>query len=171
MIKFNNIDPNTVQDDDRVILSFTAYMERLKKEKYYFLLKDAGYLIWAVKSYFPPMNGEPAEWSGGTRIEFPQEGLSWFINTIEQKFFKSESEGGLKKGEFSCEKEFLGENLVVARMLGTSGYAFRNYSRQDYAYTTKTSPQQASFDDEMLFKNGLFDELKKIAKQIDMDNL
>lgn len=171
MRNFTSVDPNTVQDDGRIILEFTTRTENLKKEKYYFLLLDGGYLIWAVKSYFPALNGEPADWSGGTRIEMPKEGLQWFIKIVEQKFFKSESEGGLKKGEFSYEEEVSGEKLVVARSFGTPGYSLRNYSRQDYAYTTKTSPQEARFDDEMLFKQGLFDEFKSIAEKIDKGEL
>lgn len=171
MKKFNDIDPNKVDDDPRVILRFPAHRESKIVGTGYFLLRDCDFLIWANKSFYPAMDGNPPCWVGGTLIEFPQKGLSWFINTIEQKFFKSEAEGGLKKGEFSYEEEVAGERLVVARMFGKPGYAFRNYSRKDYLWDDENDPQQASFDDEMLFEKGLFDKFKKIAEKIDKGDL
>lgn len=171
MKKFENIDPNKIDTDPRVILKFTEYVDAIERDSFYYLLQDDGYLIWAGRDLFPSINGAPSKWSGGTDLEFPASGLAWFINVLEEKFFKTEAEGGLEKGKFAYEEEIMGERLCVSRMFGTSGYAFRNYSRRDYVTTLYESPQQASFSDELLFEKGLFDQLKVIAAKIENGEL
>lgn len=165
MKTFLDLDPNVLQNDPRIIFSFVENRPQYPDE-YYFLMKDGDFLIWASRGVLPAMNGKPAKWSGGTILEFPKIGLSWFIDTLEQKFFKMEAEGGLPKGEFTYTEKVMDEELTVARMFGVSGYAFRNYDRQDYAYKTMKRPQQANLSDEILFEKGLFGQLKFIAEKI-----
>ena len=171
MKKFSNIDPNIVENDPRVVLKFTEYAEELGRDRFYFLLKDDDYLIWAGKTFSPAYDNHPSEWGGETFLEFPVSGLSWFINTIEQRFFKTEAEGGLEKGKFAYEEEVSGERLCVSRMFGEPGYGFRNYSRDSYLWDDESEPQQADFSDELLFQKGLFDQFKTIAEKISRGEL
>ena len=170
MREFNSIDPDKVEQDSRVILKITEFAEELNRDHYYFLLRDGEHLIWAIKSFFPQLDGNPAYWSGGNILEFPIKGLPWFIETLEQQFFKTEAEGGLPKGKFAYEEIIDGERLCVSRMFGEPGYGFRNYSRQDHVIKSYECPQQADLSDELLFKNGLFEEFKKIALKIESGN-
>ncbi|WP_188407621.1 hypothetical protein, partial [Agarivorans gilvus] len=118
---------------------------------------------------FPAVNGQPEKWLGGTDIEIPKSGLSWFINAIEQKFMKTEAEGGLKREVFTYSTVIDGEKLVVKRQFGVPGYGLMNFNRKEYVFNE--SPQLAEFTDQMLFENGLLDELKLVAKKIDNGEL
>ncbi|GGB06300.1 hypothetical protein [Agarivorans gilvus] len=168
---FNNTDPNKLDTDKRVVLHYSQPTFNNKNTDYYYLLLDDGYLIWATKGYFPPVNGKPEKWVGGSFIEIPKSGLSWFINAIEQKFMKTEAEGGLRKGEFTYAKEIAGEKLVASRWFGTPGYGLANASRNRYGSVTIKKQQEFCFTDEMLFDNGLLEELKLVAKKIDNGEL
>jgi hypothetical protein len=164
MKQFKNINPSELDNDSRCIFRFVEYVESIARERFFYLLLDGDLLIWARKGIRQIDN--QISISGYTEIEFPKTGLSWFIDTIENKFLKTESEGGLKREKFSYEEEVEGERLCISRMFGTSGYAFRNYSRKDYVTTLYDSPQQASFSDELLFEKGLFAQLKTIAEKL-----
>lgn len=168
MQQFQIIDPNTIEEDARVVLKFTEYAEELKRDRFYFLLSENGYLIWAIKTLYPSVNGNPARWSGYNIMEFPASGLQWFINVLEQKFFKTAAECGLPKDQFAYDEVVDGEHLCVSRMFGTPGYGFRNYSRQDHSWEEgdEDDPQQASLSDELLFEKGLFEKFKEVAKRL-----
>jgi len=99
-------------------------------------------------------------------MEFPRNALPWFIDVLENKFFKLSRDGGLPKSQFAYEEDIDSEHLVVARMMGTPGYSFRNDSRQNYTYKTKNSPQAMDLSDDLLFEQGLFDKLKGISSKI-----
>ena len=171
MKKFINVDPNTIENDSRVALKFTEFAEELGRDRFYFLLKDKNYFIWVIKTFSPAYDTHPAEWGSEILLEFPISGLPWFINTIEQRFFKTGADGGLEKGKFSHEEEIAGERLCISRMFGEPGYGFRNCSRNDYVHTTYDSPQEADFSDELLFQKGLFDEFKIISEKLSMGKL
>lgn len=171
MQHIDNIDPNTIDNDPRIIIKFEEYLEDIQRSWFLYLLKDGDHLIWASKGTTSARNGNPPKLLGGNILEFPIKGLPWFITTLEQRFFKTEAEGGLPKGKFAHEEFVDGEHLCVSRMFGEPGYGFRNYSRQDHVITTYKNPQQTDFSDELLFKKGLFDELKKIALKIEGGDL
>jgi hypothetical protein len=165
---FQEISSDTIDTDKRIIFSFIEYPEEKVPTSFLYLLKDEEHLIWATKSLYPSVNGNPSKWLSNNIIEFPIVGLQWFIDTVEQKFFKSPAEGGLPKDQYAYEEEIDGERLCVSRMFGVPGYGFRNYSRQDYVYKRLGSnePQQADLSDELLFKKGLFEKFKEAAKQL-----
>lgn len=171
MRQFSDTDAATIDRDPRIILRFEEFAEELARSRFHYLLKDDGHLIWAGKTLQPSINGSPEKWLAGTDLEFPINGLPWFIETLEQQFFKTEAEGGLPKGKFAYEEIIDDEKLCVSRMFGEPGYGFRNYSRQDHVIKSYESPQQADFSDELLFKKGLFDEFKKIASKIEAGDL
>lgn len=171
MKKFSNTDPVDLLNDPRIVFQGTTFVQHKNDNDYLFWLKDSEYLIWAAKSNFVYIDDNGVEVErrvvGGTRLEIPKEGLSWFIWVIEEKFFKTEAEGGLAKGQFGYEEEIKGERLIVSRMFGTPGYSFRNHSRDSYVFKTQSRPQEAIFTDEMLFEQGMFDEFKKLAEKIE----
>lgn len=167
MTKFPNTDPVNLLSDPRVVFQYAEFRQHLGDNDYRFWLKDGNYLIWAKRGLYAPLDGAPSYWVGGTQLEIPQEGLSWFVRVIEEKFLKTEAEGGLPKGRFGYEEEICGEKLVVSRMFGTPGYSFRNHSRHSHLWDDSTDPQDAMFTDELLFEKGLFDEFKKLAEKIE----
>ena len=165
---FTEIDPHTIDNDPRVVFVFEEYLEDINRSWFLYLLKDNDHFIWASKDIIPAKNGMPPELSGNSFLEFPVSGLQWFIETLEQKFFKTEAEGGLPKDQFSYDEIIDGEHLCVSRMFGTPGYGFRNYSRQDHVWEDDDDddPQQADLSDELLFEKGLFEKFKEVAKQL-----
>jgi hypothetical protein len=171
MKQFTNTDPNTIDDDSRIILKFYQPRFNGKGLDYYYLLKDDDYLLWVSKSLFHALNGNPEEWLAGTDIEFPKQGLPWFIKSIEEKFMKTEAEGGLKKEAFTYSEIINGEKLITLRWFGTPGYALANDSRQSYIFKTIEKRQEFCFTDSMLFDHGLFEKLKKIADKISAGSL
>lgn len=166
MRKFDEITSNTIDADERLLLMFAEYPEGSKYTSFLYLLKDDQHLILATKSLYPSVNGNQPKWLAGNIIEFPVTGLQWLIDTLEQKFFKTEAEGGLSKGQFAFDEIVDGEHLCVSRMFGEPGYGFRNYSRQDHVITSYKSAQQADLSDELLFEKGLFKKFKEVAKDL-----
>lgn len=166
MKKFIRLDPNEIDDDPGVALKFEEYLKEIGRSWFLYLIRDGNYFIWATKSLYTPTDGSLPKWVGGNKLEFPVSGLQWFIDTLEQKFFKTEAEGGLSKGQFAFDEIVDGEHLCVSRMFGEPGYGFRNYSRQDHVIKSYESPQQADLSDELLFEKGLFEKFKEVAQQL-----
>lgn len=165
-MRFENLHVDDLDNNPSTVLSFKSLRSNGKYRFFYLLLKH-DYLVLASKGLFPAVNGQPEKWLGGTDIEIPKSGLPWFINAIEQKFMKTEAEGGLKKDELTYAKEIAGEKLVTSRWFGTPGYGLANASRNRYGSVTFKKQQEFCFTDEMLFDNGLLEELKVIANKID----
>lgn len=165
---FTDIDPHQLENDSRIVFIFEEYDENISRSRFYHLLKDENHFIWASKSLRPARNGLPEKLFGSSILEFPISGLQWFIDTLEQKFFKTEAEGGLAKDQFAYDEIVDGEHLCVSRMFGTPGYGFRNYSRQDHLWEEgdEDDPQQADLSDELLFEKGLFEKFKEVAQQL-----
>jgi hypothetical protein len=167
MKKFTNTDPVNLLNDPRIVYQYAEFQSHLNENDYSFWLKDGEYLLWAKRGLGVSFDGSPREWVGGTELEIPKKGLSWFVNVIEDKFLKTEEQGGLAKGQYGFEEVIDGERLIVSRMFGTSGYRFRNHSRYSHLWDDSTDPQNAMFTDEMLFEKGLFDDFKKLAEKIE----
>lgn len=167
MKKFPNTDPVNLLNDPRIIYEYKDFKAHKNDYNYSFWLKEGEHLLWTKRGLGVSFDGSPREWVGGTELEIPKEGLSWFVNVIENKFLKTEAEGGLAKGQYGYEEVINGEKLIVSRMFGTPGYSFRNHSRYSHLWDDSTDPQDAMFTDEMLFDQGMFDEFKKLAEKIE----
>lgn len=166
MRQFTATDPNLLEIDERIILTYIDSDFNKEHPAYCYLLLDDNYLLWARNGYAPPFKEFPSERVGGTYIEFPKAGLPWFINTINQKFLKTEAEGGLQKGAFTDSEVINGEKLAIKRKFGVPGYGLMNFSRKGHGLLAN-SLQEASFTDIMLFDNGLFEQLSDIAHKIE----
>ena len=175
MKKFANTNPEKLLNDPRIVFQREIFVQHKNDSDYLFWLKDEEYLIWAARSIYVYVNDNNVEVErrviGGTRLEIPKEGLSWFVRMIEEKFLKSAAEGGLPKGQYGCEEVINGERLIISRMFGTPGYSFRNHSRYSHLWDDSTDPQDAMFTDEMLFEQGMFEDFKKLAEKIDQGKL
>jgi hypothetical protein len=168
---FLDTDPVNLLDDPRIVYKYAEFQAHLKDNDYSFWLKDGEHLLWAKTGLYAPLDGSASYWVGGTELEIPKEGLSWFVRMIEEKFLKTAAEGGLPKGQYGCEEVINSERLIVSRMFGTPGYSFRNHFRNSYVFKTQKRPQEAMFTDEMLFEKGLFDDFKKLSEKIDQGRL
>lgn len=175
MKKFSNVNPANIQDDPRIIFVFEYFNVDKSDSDYLYVLSDEDYLLFAKKILYVYRYDDGTEktrkWVGGTKLEIPKAALPWFVKVIEEKFFRTEDQGGLPKGKFGCEEVISGEKLIVSRMFGEPGYSFRNHSRHSYLFEDSTDPQDLPLSDELLFKKGLFEELKKIAIKIENGDL
>ena len=107
------------------------------------------------------------------QIEIPMEGISWFIDVMEKKFFEGPEDDSLPANKISYEEVVAGERLHILRAATAGceypGYDLTNLSRQSYILAS--CKQDVSFADPWLFEFGLMDFLKKTAHQYEMGKL
>lgn len=107
------------------------------------------------------------------QLEMPLSGVRWFIDVIEQKFFKPPSEGGLPADSISYREDVDGERLHVLRavMAGCPhpGYDITNLNRR--SHILDEDHQTLSLSDPWLFNRGLMDFLKEIADKYEQGTL
>lgn len=164
---YQRIEVADLDGDPRIVLKFNSKSsEYPDKDSSYYWLDDDTHFIFGVKHWYQPYSHSTGKWLGGSSMEFPKPGLPWFIGGLENQFFKSSKEGGLPRGKFTFDEKVDGEDLVIARMMGDPGYSFRNDSRQNYIKTLKKAPQTMDLQDHLLFKEGLFDQLKALAEKV-----
>lgn len=142
----------------------------------YFVRDETHLLVYKQKLHTYPRTSpfNPGETElFENQFEMPLNGVRWFINVIEQKFFKSSEEGGLAAGKVSFEEVVDGEELHVMRVVYAGcdhpGYDITNGSR--YSYISSTSLQTFTISDPWLFHGGLMDFLKEIADQYESGQL
>ncbi len=169
MKQFKDIDPLTVAQDPNLIATVPDDEEATKN--FYFLLID-NYIILATAKYFTNKRTGKSKWLH-YQIEFPKHGLRWFLDTLEGKFFKTEAEGGLRKGKFNDEGIVDGERLKLRRAFnadceGGGGYAFITLDRKEPESVWSKS---YTFTDSLLFEHGMIDTMKDLASKIDSGQL
>lgn len=107
------------------------------------------------------------------QLEIPLSGVRWFIDVIEQKFFKPPNEGGLPADSISYREDVGGERLHVLRvaMAGCPqpGYEITNLSRK--THIGSFTGQTLALSDPWLFNKGLMDFLKKISDKYEQGTL
>lgn len=142
----------------------------------YFIREDNHLLVYEEKFHTYPLTSpyRPGETKLiADQFEMPLSGVRWFINVIEQKFFKSPEEGGLPANKISFEEVVDGEELHVIRVVYAGcdhpGYKITNGNR--YSFISPQSLQTFAMSDPWLFQNGLMDFLKKIADQYESGTL
>ena len=142
----------------------------------YFVREDNHLLVYDEELHTYPLTSpyRPGETKLiADQFEMPLSGIRWFINVIEQKFFKSPEEGGLAADKISYEEVVDGEELHVMRVVYAGcdhpGYDITNGSR--YSYISSTSLQTLALSDPWLFHGGLMDFLQEIADQYESGQL
>ncbi|MFH4742267.1 hypothetical protein [Vibrio diabolicus] len=93
MKQFKDIDPLTVSLDPNLIATVPDDEEATKN--FYFLLID-NYIILATAKYFTNKRTGKSKWLH-YQIEFPKNGLRWFLDTLEDKFLKPQRKAGCLK--------------------------------------------------------------------------
>ena len=163
MKQFTEIDPLSVAQDPRVVASIQDDKE--PKTMWYFLI-DGDHLIIADTEYFTNKRTGDSEWLH-YQIEFPKRGLQWYLDTLQDKFFKTEAEGGLAKRKFHDKTVFEGERLKLGRAFNADGnrgggYSFVTLDRKE----SYGSAKEYTFTVAFLFKGGLMQLLQDIAAKV-----
>jgi hypothetical protein len=153
---FEDIKPQDLLADNRVVNLFTRQDETSISGTHFGILIDNGYLIFC-RAYLPKaksINPSGKEWMGGILLEVPIAGFKWFMNTLQDSFFKTEAEGRLARGIFTAETSVEDENLSISRMFGIPGYSFTNHSRTAHwaARYDLSRPQELELPDDLLFE-------------------
>lgn len=144
-------------------------------DKYFFIKENDDFVIYDEQLHIYPATAGAL--AGTTKLfrsqfEMPMTGIRWFIDVIEQKFFKRKEEGGLPAHKLSYEQIVAGEDLHVMRSMGGGdrpGYTITNASRRDRI--DGTDPQRFSISDKWLFEDGLMDYLKELADKYEQGTL
>ena len=159
MKQFPEIDPLTIKRHPNLVASLP---DETPNRTWYFLIIDE-YIVIATAYY----KEHKQKWLH-YQIEFPKQGLLWYLDSLRTKFFKTEAEGGLAKGKFHDEALIEGERLKLGRCFGLGadgregGYAFVTLDRKDNTGFAK----EYNFTDALLFDHGLIDVLDDIAGKI-----
>jgi hypothetical protein len=161
--QFPEIDPLTVARSPNLVAQIQD--DRKPHKTYYFLIVE-DFLILSNATYFTDMETNESDWLH-YQIEFPKQGLQWFLDTLRYKFFRTEAEGGLPKGTFHDKAEVQGERLKLGRAFnadgnGGGGYSFVTLDRKESYGLAK----EYTFTDQFLFKGGLIQVLQDIADRV-----
>ncbi|MDP4536224.1 hypothetical protein Q3O60_08495 [Alkalimonas collagenimarina] len=164
MRQFPEIDPLTIKQHPNLVASLVDNDD--PRTTWYFLIID-DYMLIADAMYFTYKDTGVSKWLH-YQIEFPKQGLLWYLDSLRTKFFKTEAEGGLPKGKFHDKAVVDGEELKLKRCFGLGadgrggGYAFVTLDRKNERGFAK----QYAFTDALLFEHGLIDVLDDIAAKI-----
>lgn len=152
------------------------YERPQNKYDVYFVKEDDHLLVYEKTLHTFPLTS--SRHPGETELiedqfEMPLSGIRWFINAIEQKFFKSPEDGGLPADKISYKETVDGEGLHIIRAMTAGceypGYVITNSSR--YSYIDSSDMQTLALSDPWLFKNGLMDFLKEVATKYESGEL
>jgi len=164
MRELEPLDKTAMDQDTRVVSSIPD--PELPGNTYYFSI-DGDHAILSESRYYIDPEGEwESEWLG-SQLEFPKQGLPWFVDVIENRFLKDADEGGLPFGQYHVTENVGGERLKVQRCFGLNhrretGFDLTTLDRRDRL----KFPMSYSFTDVALFEKGLFDWFKGLAERI-----
>jgi hypothetical protein len=170
-MNFQLFDPNSVLSDQKILMHTES---PVKKGKYVYFVKQENYLIiYAERMHTYPRTGKQKLIAN--QIEIPLPGVRWFVDVIEQKFFKAPEDGGLPADKISYSEFVEGEKLHVIRSMnaggGYPGYDLTNLNRYSYISPESKDPQEVSFADPWLFDMGLMDFFKDTAAKYEAGTL
>lgn len=175
MKTFTQYDPRNPLPQQHLLKKYDAPLEGNKTD-FYFLREDNYLLVYEEELHTYPLTStiRPGETKLLTsQFEMPLTGVRWFINAIEQKFFKSPEEGGLPADKISFKETVDGEGLHIIRSMHAGcqhpGYTLTNSSRRNHV--APRNLQTLSMADPWLFKGGLMDFLKEIADRYEQGTL
>lgn len=174
MKQFALYDPKNPEQDQVLLKKWISPQEE-NGEDFCFVKVD-DYIILYVEQLrvYPPTSDKYGQTKLiADQLEMPLKGIRWYIDAIEQKFFKSESEGGLPAHKISYEEIIAGEDLHIIRSMNAGcsqpGYDLTNSSRS--SHISPSSYQSFEAADPWLFEGGLMDFFKKLADQYERGEL
>lgn len=171
---FQQYDPHSPQPKQHLLRFFKSPQE-FNGEDFYFIKQDRHLLIYRERLHVFPSTSKHfgKQELRANQFEMPLETIRWFINVVEQKFFKAPEEGGLPAHKISYEEIVAGEDLHVMRSANAGcphpGYVITNGSRR--SHLDSDDLQTLSLSDPWLFQNGLMDYLKILANDFDQGKL
>lgn len=166
MKELQKLTPGEVEVHPKKVLQFSWHKDESNRDYNFCWIKNNQHLVWAKYYWRIPLQKTEPVLSGGSVLEIPLKGLPWFVQTLEEKFFKHSSEGGLPAGEFGYAEIVEEEELSVSRMFGEPGYCLHNFARTSHD-PLDDAHQKAYFSDEWLFELGLLDQLKELSMKIE----
>jgi hypothetical protein len=100
------------------------------------------------------------------QFEMPLTALPWLIDTIENKFWKKASEGGLPGDALKVDTVIAGEHLLIrfspnCGAEGVKGFTLKNYSREG-KYIDR---QEIQIPYSLLREDGLLQKFKEVCKK------
>ncbi|WP_347332983.1 hypothetical protein [Marinimicrobium locisalis] len=171
---FEQYDPRNPKPEHQLLRFFESPMKTDGMD-FYFIKQNSHFLVYRERVHTFPETSSRAGQSKliANQIELPIPAIRWFIDVIEQKFFKPPEEGGLPAHKLSYEEEVAGETLHILRSMGAGcdhpGYTITNASRQ--SHMSSDDLQTLSLSDPWLFENGLMDYLKQLAEDYEQGRL
>lgn len=171
---FEQYDPRLPKLKHKLLKFFKSPQEN-NGEDFYFLTQDNYLLIYSERLHIYPSTSKHfgTQKLLADQFEMPLEAIRWFINVIEQKFFKSPEEGGLPAHKISYEEIIAGEDLHIMRSANAGcphpGYVITNGSRR--SHMSSDDMQTLSLSDPWLFNNGLMNYLKSMADDFEKGKL
>lgn len=161
LLRTDNLPP-----EYRVVAEMNYIFERQRL----FVVTSSVELVFVKKkpSPYPGREDEP----GGLLVyqtEFPRAAAAWMVDVIENRLWRSESEGGLPAGQNFVDEDVAGENLKIRRSMnvsgpGEKGFYFFNFSRPSLHFE-EDNYQEIQITDTLLKEGGLLDVLKAIAAE------
>ena len=158
MRQFDEIDPLTIEHHPNLVAKLPDNKD--PETTWYFLIID-DHMIIADAAY----RKQRQKWLH-YQIEFPKRGLQWYLDTLQEKFSKTEADGGLPKGTFHDKTEIDGERLKLGRAFNADGNRGGGYSFVTLDRKERKFAKEYTFTDELLFKHGLVQLLEDIANKI-----
>lgn len=171
---FEQYDPRNPQPKHQLLRFFESPQET-NGENFYLIKQDRHILIYSERLHTFPITSKHygKQELQADQFEIPLEAIRWFINVIEQKFFKSPEDGGLPANKISYEQMAAGEDLHVMRSANAGcphpGYVITNGSRR--SHMDSDDLQTLALSDPWLFQNGLMDFLKELADKYEQGAL
>lgn len=168
---YNPRQPLTLQR----LLKYWVSPQEENGQDFYFVTVDDYLLIYVeqIRIYPPASPRYGTQKIIANQLEMPLAAVRWYINVIEQKFFKSPEEGGLPAHKISFEEIVAGEDLHIMRSMSAGcahpGYDLTNGSRNSHILSS--SPQTFSASDPWLFEGGLMDFFKELADKYETGQL
>ena len=176
MQKFEQYNPRHPRPEHQLLKFFKNPQNEKSERNYFFIAQDKHILVYkeSIHTYPQTSDYKPGQTElFADQIEMPIDAINWFINVIEQKFFKSPEDGGLPANKISYEEIVAGEDLHVMRTANAGsphpGYAITNGSRR--SHLDSDDLQTLSLSDPWLFQNGLMDYLKSLANSYEKGDL
>jgi|GEM_PF-827327 len=174
MKEFSLYNPRHPKDGQILIGSWMS-PQKENGQDFYFVRELDHVIVYAEKLHvYPPTSPKYGQQKLiADQLEMPLEGVRWYIDVIEKKFFKPPEEGGLPANKISYREEVAGERLHIMRSMNAGckhpGYDLTNLSRSSHILST--SSQDFSASDPWLFQGGLMDFLKDVADQYENNTL
>lgn len=130
-----------------------------------FIVASDDELVFIKKSPSPYENRQDESGLLLYQTEFPRVAASWLINTIENRLWKSATEGGEPSGKNSVTEVVAGEELTVRRVMAvgddrSKGFVFINASRDNVKF--REDFQEIQVSDRLLKEGGLLDVLRQL---------